>query len=52
MCSDGLHGVAPEEEIAKILAMDEPLETMGGKLIALARGHGGPDNITAVLLKR
>jgi protein phosphatase len=52
MCSDGLHGVAPEEEIAKILGSGDSLEAMGNNLVALARAHGGPDNITAVLLRR
>lgn len=52
MCSDGLHGVAPDEEIARVLTRNGSLETMGKDLIALARSRGGPDNITAVLLKR
>jgi serine/threonine protein phosphatase PrpC len=51
LCSDGLHGVAPDVEIAKILATDASLESMGKNLIALARSRGGPDNITAVLLR-
>jgi protein phosphatase len=52
LCSDGLHGVAPEAEIAKILGSGDSLEAIGNNLIALAREHGGPDNITAILLKR
>ena len=51
LCSDGLHGVAPDEEIAKVLAGDGSLEAMGNDLVALARSRGGPDNITAVLLR-
>ena len=51
LCSDGLHGVAPDEEIAKVLAGDGSLETMANDLIELARSRGGPDNITAVLLR-
>lgn len=51
LCSDGLHGVAPDEEIAKVLAGDGSLEAMGNDLIELARSRGGPDNITAVLLR-
>ncbi len=51
LCSDGLHGVAPDEEIAKVLAGDGSLETMGNDLVELARSRGGPDNITAVLLR-
>jgi serine/threonine protein phosphatase PrpC len=51
LCSDGLHGVAPDERIGQVLGGDDSLETKCRKLIALARDFGGPDNITAVLLK-
>jgi serine/threonine protein phosphatase PrpC len=51
LCSDGLHGVAPEERIGEVLAAGDSLEAKCQKLIALAREFGGPDNITAVLLK-
>jgi PPM family protein phosphatase len=51
LCSDGLHGVAPEERIGQVLSTDDSLEAKCQKLIALAREFGGPDNITAVLLK-
>jgi len=51
LCSDGLHGVAPENDLREILASDAPLEKKCQDLIASARANGGPDNITAVLLK-
>lgn len=51
LCSDGLHGVAPDERIEAVLAADDSLEAKCQKLIELAREFGGPDNITAVLLK-
>ena len=51
LCSDGLHGVTPEEEIGMILGADGSLEAKCRNLIELARSHGGPDNITAVLLR-
>jgi protein phosphatase len=51
LCSDGLHGVAPEEEVADILNTDNSLESKCDQLIAAARAHGGPDNVTAVLLQ-
>jgi len=54
MCSDGLHGVVEEQRIAGILrggAPDQPLEEKCRELIEAARGAGGPDNITAVLLR-
>jgi protein phosphatase len=51
LCSDGLHGVTPESEIAAILAAGGSAETMCRKLVDQARSHGGPDNITAVLLQ-
>jgi protein phosphatase len=51
ICSDGLHGVAGEEAIAQTLASSDSLEDKCKRLIAAARERGGPDNITAVLLK-
>jgi protein phosphatase len=54
MCSDGLHGVVEEERIVAILrggAPNQPLEEKCRELIEAARGAGGPDNITAVLLR-
>ncbi|SRR5579885_879791 len=51
LCSDGLHGVAPEDDLKKILASEAPLESKCRELVEAARAHGGPDNITAVLLK-
>jgi serine/threonine protein phosphatase PrpC len=51
LSSDGLHGVTPEPEICKVLASSDSLEAKCHKLIEIARSHGGPDNITAVLLK-
>jgi protein phosphatase len=54
LCSDGLHGVVEEQRIVAILrggAPDQPLEDKCRELIEAARGAGGPDNITAVLLR-
>jgi protein phosphatase len=51
LCSDGLHGVAAESEMLSALEIQEPLETKCKRLIEAARAQGGPDNITAVLLK-
>jgi PPM family protein phosphatase len=52
LCSDGLHGVASDEVILKVLGSDGDLEAKARKLIEAARAEGGPDNITAVLLQR
>jgi len=51
LCSDGLHGVVPEETLAATMADGGTLEEKCRSLIASAKDHGGPDNITAVLLK-
>jgi serine/threonine protein phosphatase PrpC len=51
LCSDGLHGVSSDEEIGQVLGAPDTLEAKCAKLIELARSHGGPDNITAVLLE-
>jgi len=51
LCSDGLHGVALEEELRDVLGSDASLEAKCEALIEAARDRGGPDNITAVLLR-
>jgi serine/threonine protein phosphatase PrpC len=51
LCSDGLHGVALEEELRHALASNASLEAKCEALIEAARDRGGPDNITVVLLK-
>jgi len=51
ICSDGLHGVAQENDIVGALSAGGTLEEKCVRLIAAARERGGPDNITAVLLK-
>ena len=51
LCSDGLHGVVLEEELSHALGSNASLEAKCQALIAAARDRGGPDNITAVLLK-
>lgn len=51
LCSDGLHGVIDEGVIEHTLAGDGSLESKCKQLIDAARHAGGPDNITAVLLR-
>jgi protein phosphatase len=51
LCTDGLHGVVNEEEIARALSGGAELGPCCQKLVALARDGGGPDNITVVLLR-
>ncbi|MCS7315727.1 MAG: Stp1/IreP family PP2C-type Ser/Thr phosphatase [Bryobacterales bacterium] len=51
LCSDGLSGPVPEEEIASIMASAEPLPVKAERLVEAARAHGAPDNVTAVLLR-
>jgi protein phosphatase len=51
LSSDGLHGVVPEETISEALASERTLESKCHYLIEAARMAGGPDNITAVLLR-
>ena len=51
LCSDGLHGVVAEDDMKKALSSTASLEAKSKELISLARSRGGPDNITAVLLR-
>jgi protein phosphatase len=50
LCSDGLSGVVSAEAIAKALGRAAP-DDAAARLIAEARKNGGPDNITAVVLR-
>jgi len=51
LCSDGLHGVLDEGVIAETLGRNATLEEKCQSLIQAARSAGGPDNITAVLMR-
>jgi len=51
LCSDGLHCVALEGEMRDVLVSNTTLEAKCKALIEAAKDRGGPDNITAVLLK-
>lgn len=50
LCSDGLHGVLSHEEIVTVLDTF-PLAESPAELIRLANEHGGPDNITCLLVR-
>jgi protein phosphatase len=51
LCSDGLHGVVPPETITEGLISGQSLEAKCHYLIDAARKAGGPDNITALLIR-
>jgi len=51
LCSDGLTGMVPEEEILRIISEGSDLEKACQKLIDLANERGGLDNVTAILVK-
>lgn len=49
-CSDGLTDMVGDVQIAKILAVDEPLESRAKRLIDTANANGGRDNISVLLV--
>lgn len=49
LCSDGLSGHVPEEEIEQTCHAAESIEDAGSDLIELALAHGAPDNVTVGL---
>ncbi|CAO3374787.1 PP2C family protein-serine/threonine phosphatase [Azospirillum argentinense] len=53
LCSDGLTGIVPEGVIQRMLIEQPPpaAEDACARLIALANGAGGPDNITLILAR-
>jgi serine/threonine protein phosphatase PrpC len=52
LCSDGITAVVPDEEIADLFATHQGPEAISRQLVHLANLRGGPDNITAVALRR
>ena len=48
VCTDGLTGVVTDEEVAAVLGGTDDMDDVCRILIEMARGAGGPDNITVV----
>lgn len=51
ICSDGLWGVVPENQIAAVLATDVSMQMMCQQLVNMANDAGGPDNISVILVR-
>jgi serine/threonine protein phosphatase PrpC len=51
ICSDGLWGVVPERDIYHLIATNPLPEQACIKLVEAANTAGGPDNITAILIR-
>lgn len=50
LCSDGLHGMCPPEQIREILSRPEGPESAAPALVTAAKARGGHDNITCVVI--
>jgi len=51
LCTDGLHGVVADTDIADIMMRRSPSDWKCHLLVEAAREAGGPDNITVVVLQ-
>jgi len=51
LCSDGLSGMVPDPELARILGHAASLDEAARELVRAANAAGGEDNSTAVLLR-
>jgi serine/threonine protein phosphatase PrpC len=51
ICSDGLWGVVPDGEILRIISEAKNIQSACHTLVAAANAAGGPDNISAVMVK-
>ena len=51
LCSDGLHGVVSDEDIAAVLLRERDLGRAAAELVGRANDEGGPDNVTVVLVR-
>jgi protein phosphatase len=50
LCTDGLWGLVPDPDLARIAQANPPAEACQ-QLVAMALERGGPDNITVLLLR-
>src|SRR5919107_871007 len=50
LCSDGLHDLVLENEIASVLTESADIHAAGERLIAMAKERGGHDNITVGII--
>jgi protein phosphatase len=48
LCTDGLSGMVPDEELAELAGNETDLDKLCERLVAAANAHGGLDNITVV----
>ncbi len=51
LCSDGLSGMVPDDDLGAILADGGSLEGVARRLVDAANDNGGRDNITVVLFR-
>ncbi len=51
LCSDGLTGMVPEDEILRLVTENPDLQAACQQLIETANERGGLDNITAILVR-
>lgn len=51
LCSDGLHGAIPGEEMARIVAHCADLDTAAHQLVAIANDRDGADNISVQIIR-
>ena len=51
LCTDGLSGMVPDENIAEIVSQSKSLERAVAELVDAANRNGGTDNVTTLLLQ-
>jgi serine/threonine protein phosphatase PrpC len=51
LCSDGLWGLVPDDELANIISSADSPQQAGQTLLDAANSAGGPDNISVILIE-
>ncbi len=51
LCSDGLSGMVPDEQVLQIVANAKSLERAVAELVDAANRNGGTDNVTTLMLQ-
>jgi protein phosphatase len=51
LCSDGLHGVMPDEALGAALSADQDVDAIAEELVESAMARGATDNVTALVVR-
>jgi protein phosphatase len=51
LCSDGVHSLLPDTELAALVTAPGPLDDICQKIVEAVKREGGTDNLTVILVE-